>query len=146
MRIWSVTRSAERSWSPRRPREPSKVASLTLVAPAGFGDDINADYLRGFATASSRRELKPQLATLFADPSQATRQLADDLLKYKRTDGLDKALNTLLDTLLQPLDVRPLLSTVDVAVTVVWGRQDAVLPVTNAESLAGDVLLGSPAR
>lgn len=118
-------------------REPSRVASLTLVAPAGFGDDINADYLRGFATATSRRQLKPHLAALFADPSQATRQLADDLLKYKRLDGVDKALRTLLDTLLRPLDVRPLLSQVDVPVTVVWGRRDAVLPVTNAEGLTG---------
>jgi pyruvate dehydrogenase E2 component (dihydrolipoamide acetyltransferase) len=116
-------------------REPARVASLTLVAPAGFGDDINADYLRGFATATSRRELKPHLAALFADPSQATRQLADDLLKYKRIDGVDKALRTLLDTLLRPLDVRPLLSEVDVPVAIVWGRQDAVLPVTNAEAL-----------
>ncbi|GAB3000503.1 acetoin dehydrogenase dihydrolipoyllysine-residue acetyltransferase subunit [Amycolatopsis acidiphila] len=118
-------------------REPSRVASLTLVAPAGFGDDINADYLRGFATATSRRELKPHLAALFADPAQATRRLADDLMRYKRIDGVDKALRTLLDTLLRPLDVRPLLSEVDVPVTVLWGRLDAVLPATNAASLPG---------
>jgi pyruvate dehydrogenase E2 component (dihydrolipoamide acetyltransferase) len=117
-------------------RWPEKVASLTLVAPAGIGTDINADYLRGFAAASSRRELKPHLAALFADPSKATRQLAEDLMKYKRLDGVDKVLTTLLDTLLQPLDLNPLLSEVDVPVTVVWGRQDAVLPATNAASLA----------
>jgi pyruvate dehydrogenase E2 component (dihydrolipoyllysine-residue acetyltransferase) len=57
-------------------------------------------------------------------------------MKYKRLDGVDKVLNTLLDTVLQPLDVAPLLSEVDVPVTVVWGRQDAVLPATNAASLA----------
>ncbi|GAA5161781.1 MULTISPECIES: acetoin dehydrogenase dihydrolipoyllysine-residue acetyltransferase subunit [Amycolatopsis] len=116
-------------------REPSRVASLTLVAPAGFGDDINADYLRGFADATSRRELKPHLGALFGDPARVTRQLADDLMKYKRIDGVDKALHTLVDTLLRPLDVRPLLSEVDIPVTVVWGRRDAVVPVSNAASL-----------
>ncbi|KAA9156472.1 acetoin dehydrogenase dihydrolipoyllysine-residue acetyltransferase subunit [Amycolatopsis acidicola] len=119
-------------------REPGRVESLTLVAPAGFGDEVNADYLRGFATASSRRELKPHLAALFADPSQATRKLADDLMKYKRLDGVDKVLTTLLDTLLlRPLNVRPLLSEVDVPVTFVWGGQDAVIPPVNARELAG---------
>lgn len=118
-------------------REPGKVSSLTLVAPAGFGEEINAGYLRGFAAASSRRELKPQLAALFADPSQATRKLADDLMRYKRLDGVDKVLTTLLDTLLQPLDVRPLLSEVDVPVEFVWGNQDSVIPPGNARSLSG---------
>ncbi|NKQ55395.1 acetoin dehydrogenase dihydrolipoyllysine-residue acetyltransferase subunit [Amycolatopsis sp. K13G38] len=117
-------------------KAPEKVASLTLVAPAGFGKDVNADYLRGFAAASSRRALKPHLTALFADPSQATRQLADDLMKYKRLDGVDKALNTLLDTLLAPLDVTPLMSKVDVPVRVVWGRQDAVLPAAHGAALA----------
>lgn len=118
-------------------RAPSKVASLTLVAPAGFGDEINADYLRGFTSASSRRELKPHLTALFADPAQVTRQLADDLMKYKRMDGVDKALETLLGTLLAPIDARPLLSQVDAPTRVVWGRADAVLPVSNAEGLDG---------
>jgi len=117
-------------------KAPAQVASLTLVAPAGFGKDVNAEYLRGFASASSRRELKPHLTALFADPSQATRQLADDLMKYKRLDGVDKVLNTLLDTLLAPLDVTDLMSKVDAPVRVVWGRQDAVLPATHGESLA----------
>ncbi|PXY31354.1 acetoin dehydrogenase dihydrolipoyllysine-residue acetyltransferase subunit [Prauserella muralis] len=120
-------------------REPGRVASLTLVAPAGFGSEINAEYLRGFASASSRRELKPHLTALFADSSQVTRQLADDLMKYKRLDGVDKALNTLLGTLLDGdrpgIDAAPLLSTVEVPVAVVWGRADAVLPPANASGL-----------
>ena len=121
-------------------KAPGRVASLTLVASAGFGDTINAGYLRGFASSTSRRELKPHLGQLFADPSLATRQLADDLMKYKRLDGVDKALTTLLDTLLDGdapcIDAASMLSTVDVPVAVVWGRQDAVLPPDNAAALA----------
>jgi pyruvate dehydrogenase E2 component (dihydrolipoamide acetyltransferase) len=120
-------------------KAPGRVASLTLVAPAGFGQGINADYVRGFASASSRRELKPHLGQLFADPSRATRQFADDLMKYKRLDGVGKALNTLVGTLLdgdaQGIDAASLLSTVDVPVVVVWGREDAVLPASNAAAL-----------
>jgi pyruvate dehydrogenase E2 component (dihydrolipoamide acetyltransferase) len=112
--------------------EPGKVASLTLLAPAGYGAEADAEYLRGFAAANSRRELKPLLGRLFADESLATRQLADDLLRYKRLDGVDKALSALLGTLLdgdrQAIDTRALLEGVDVPVTVVWGGADRILP------------------
>ena len=57
-----------------------------------------------------------------------TRQLVDDLLRYKRLDGVDKALSALLGTLLdgdrQAIDTPRRCSTgVDVPVTVVWGRR-----------------------
>jgi pyruvate dehydrogenase E2 component (dihydrolipoamide acetyltransferase) len=114
-------------------RDPDRVASLTLLAPAGFGAHADAGYLRGFAAAASRRELKPLLGRLFADEAQVTRQLVDDLLKYKRLDGVAKALETLLSTLLsdadrQAIDTRALLERAGVPVTVVWGSADRILP------------------
>jgi pyruvate dehydrogenase E2 component (dihydrolipoamide acetyltransferase) len=67
---------------------PERVRSLTLVAGAGLGEEINRDYVEGFVSASSRRELKPVLQLLFADESLITRQLVEDVLKYKRIDGV----------------------------------------------------------
>jgi pyruvate dehydrogenase E2 component (dihydrolipoamide acetyltransferase) len=112
---------------------PDRVASLTLLAPAGYGSTADAEYLRGFAAATSRRQLKPLLGRLFADESLVTRQLVDDLLRYKRLDGVDKALATILDTLLtdagtQAIDTPRLLVEVSVPVTVVWGESDRILP------------------
>jgi len=113
-------------------RSPARVRSLTLVAPAGFGPDVDAEYLRGFAAAKSRRELKPLVGRLFADESLVTRQLVDDLLRYKRIDGVDAALQRLVGTLLdgdrQRIDTTALLASVDVPTVVVWGRQDRILP------------------
>jgi pyruvate dehydrogenase E2 component (dihydrolipoamide acetyltransferase) len=121
--------------------EPDRVRSLTLVAPAGFGPDADAGYLRGFADAASRRELKPQLGKLFADESQVTRQLVDDLLKYKRLDGVDRALKTLVGTLLdgdrQAIDTPALLARSTVPAVIVWGRADRVLPAAGAD-VVGD--------
>ncbi|HEY1970010.1 MAG TPA: acetoin dehydrogenase dihydrolipoyllysine-residue acetyltransferase subunit [Pseudonocardia sp.] len=111
---------------------PDRVASLTLLAPAGLGSIPDAEYLRGFAAASSRRELKPLLGRLFADESQVTRQLVDDLLKYKRLDGVAEALGTLLGTLLtgdrQAIELTGLLNGLSVPVSVVWGDADRILP------------------
>ena len=112
---------------------PGRVASLTLLAPAGYTPEADAEYLRGFAAAGSRRELKPLLGRLFADESLVTRQLVDDLLRYKRLDGVEKALATVLGTLLrddgtQAIDTQGLLAGLDVPVTVVWGSADRILP------------------
>jgi pyruvate dehydrogenase E2 component (dihydrolipoyllysine-residue acetyltransferase) len=104
---------------------PDKVSALTLVAPAGFGSQVDAGYLRGFASAGSRRELRPAPGELFADENQVTRQLVDDLLRYKRLDGVGAALETLLGTLLdgddQAIDAATLLATVEVPVAVLRG-------------------------
>lgn len=112
---------------------PGRVASLTLVAPAGASEGVDTEYLRGFATAESRRALKPLVERLFADPEAVTRKLVEDLLRYKRIDGVPAALQAMLRVLLtdsdtSAIDLRELLSGVDVPVRVVWGGQDRILP------------------
>lgn len=125
-------------------RAPRRVASLTLIAPAGLGsgrpgpdDGVNADYLRGFAAASSRRELKPLLEKLFADPGLVTRQLVDDVLKYKRLDGVGASLQAALGILLDENDGQAINTAVrlralegqGIPVTVLWGERDAILAI-----------------
>jgi pyruvate dehydrogenase E2 component (dihydrolipoamide acetyltransferase) len=122
---------------------PGRIASLTLIAPSGFGPQINAGYLRGFADAQTRRELKPVVGQLFADESLVTRQVVDDLLAYKRLDGVDEALHTLLGLLLdgdaQAADSTAALAVVGGAlpVSVVWGASDRVIPPDHAERVTG---------
>jgi pyruvate dehydrogenase E2 component (dihydrolipoamide acetyltransferase) len=126
-------------------RDPTRIASLTLIAPSGFGRQINAGYLRGFAGAQTRRELKPLVGQLFSDDKLVTRQVVDDLLAYKRLDGVEAALHTLLATLVggeeQRGDSAALLAAIGdaVPVTVVWGRQDQIIPAEQAAAVAGAV-------
>ncbi|HEY6315323.1 MAG TPA: acetoin dehydrogenase dihydrolipoyllysine-residue acetyltransferase subunit [Streptosporangiaceae bacterium] len=126
-------------------RDPRRIASLTLIAPTGFGSAINAGYLRGFADAQTRRELKPVVGQLFADESLVTRQVVDDLLAYKRLDGVDDALHALLGMLLdgdaQRADCAAALAAIGgaVPVGVVWGAADRIIPAAQAESVAGAI-------
>jgi len=126
-------------------RDPARIASLTLIAPSGFGAEINAGYLRGFADAQTRRELKAVIGQLFDDESLVTRQLVDDLLAYKRLDGVDEALHALADTLLdgeaQRGDSAASLAAIGGAapVTVIWGRADRIIPAAQAEAVPGAV-------
>jgi pyruvate dehydrogenase E2 component (dihydrolipoamide acetyltransferase) len=126
-------------------RDPGRIASLTLIAPSGFGPEINAGYLRGFADAQTRRELKPVVGQVFADDDLVTRQLVDDLLAYKRLDGVDEALHTLAGTLLdgdaQRGDSAALVTALAgaVPVTVIWGSADRIIPAAQAGSVPGAV-------
>ena len=105
-------------------RSPDRVRSLTLIDSAGLGGEVNPDYLDGFVNAGSRRELKPALELLFADSSLVTRRMVDDVLKYKRIDGVTEALRTLReDVLARRIDPDEL----DVPVLVIWGAQDRVI-------------------
>jgi pyruvate dehydrogenase E2 component (dihydrolipoamide acetyltransferase) len=126
-------------------RDPRRISSLTLIAPTGFGSAIGADYLRGFADAQTRRELKPLIGQLFADEGLVTRQVIDDLLAYKRLDGVDAALHALLGALLegdkQRTDSAAALAAIcgAVPVTVIWGSADRIIPPAQAESVTGAV-------
>jgi pyruvate dehydrogenase E2 component (dihydrolipoamide acetyltransferase) len=115
------------------------VASLTLIAPAGLGEDINPDYIDGFVTAERRRELKGVLKLLFADQSHVSRALVDDVLRYKRLDGVDAALRQVSAAMYpsghQTTVLAGDLDRLTVPVLAVWGSQDRVLPVAQAEPL-----------
>ena len=123
------------------PVAAGKIASLTLVSSAGYGPDVNAGYIRGFAEAQTRRELKPHLQQLFADQSLVNRQLIDDLLKYKRLDGVDAALSSIVASLLDDdksaVDVTAEQASFAGTTVAVWGAQDKVIPASNAGSLQG---------
>lgn len=84
--------------------QPERAASLTLIAPAYLGGEINADFLTGVVQARRARDLKPWLEQLTADPALVTRDMVEDVLKAKRLDGVDEALGRLRDRLTDGVD------------------------------------------
>ena len=122
---------------------PQRVASLTLVASAGLGDAINGQYLQGFVAASNRNALKPQMVQLFADPGLVTRQLLEDMLKFKRLEGVDLALQQLGAAIAegdrQRHDLRSVLG--QHPALVIWGAEDAIIPAAHAEGVEAEVLV-----
>jgi len=116
--------------------QPERVLSLTLIAPAGLGPEIDAEYIDGFIEASSRKQLKPVLQKLFADPDQVNRSMVDDVLKYKRLDGVQDALRGLRERLFPDgRQARTLdLSGYPGPVLVIWGERDGIIPASHASA------------
>jgi pyruvate dehydrogenase E2 component (dihydrolipoamide acetyltransferase) len=117
--------------------QPRLVCSLTLLASAGLGPEINTEYLQGFTTSRNRRELKPHIRQLFADESLVTRQLVADLLKYKRLDGVQESLEALAYQLgdhgAQAEEARQVIDAVPTL--VIWGADDRIIPASHARDL-----------
>ena len=120
-----------------------RAASLTLICSAGLGTEINSEYIQGFIGATRRKEIKPWLEQLFADPSLVSRQLVDDILKFKRLDGVEDALRTIADGFLadgtQSAVLADRLGDAGVPVLVVWGAEDRIIPAAHAQGLPGGV-------
>ena len=118
---------------------PEQVASLVLIAPAGLGPEIDGDYIEGFIASERRRDLKPHLQKLFADPALVNRQLIDDVLKYKRLDGTGAALRAIADQLFpggqQAIALRDRLADLATPVQVIWGVADRIIPAGQVEGL-----------
>jgi len=121
--------------------QPQRVASLTLIAPAGLGPDIDGAFIDGFVRAQRRREMQEVLTLLVHDPALVSRQMVEDVLRYKRLDGVQAALETIAGAWFP--DGRQAetieLAALSMPAQLIWGRDDRIIPVAHAEALAGRV-------
>lgn len=126
-------------------RQPDRVASLTLIAPAGLGPEISAAFIDGFIRAQRRREAQEVLALLVHDPALVSRTMVEDVLRYKRLDGATAALETIAGAWFpngnQTVELTAALAGLQAPVQIVWGRDDRILPVAHGKAFAGRVPL-----
>lgn len=122
-----------------------KVSALSLVASAGLGSEINGDYINGFVAAESRREIKPFLQQLVGDPKLINRTMIDDILKFKRLDGVSEALTKIKDSFIdanqQTCNLRSHLAELEIPVNVIWGSADRIVPASQADNLPPNVVV-----
>ncbi len=126
---------------------PAAVASLTLIAPAGLGPEIDGAYIDGFIAAGRRKDMKAVLQMLFADPQTVGRDMVEEVLKYKRLDGVEAALRGIAGTVFpggrQRTVLAERLSELAQPVQVIWGREDRILPPAQAEGLPANVAVAT---
>src|SRR6266702_2768834 len=83
------------------------------------------------------------LAKLFADPALVTRQLVEDIVKYKRLEGVNDALRKIasqaFDGNVQRAGYRDRLVQLAPRTLVIWGAEDQIIPAAHAQGLQGDI-------
>ncbi len=118
-------------------RQPDRVATLTLIASAGLGPEINATFIDGFVRAARRRDVEAVLRLLVHDPALVSRAMIEDVLRYKRLDGVAAALETIAGAWFPDgRQTYDLVTALPMPVQLIWGRDDRIVPVAHAEALA----------
>jgi pyruvate dehydrogenase E2 component (dihydrolipoamide acetyltransferase) len=122
---------------------PERVVSLALIASAALGPEIDCDYISGFIASGRRKQIEPQLQKLFANPKLIDRQLIEDVLKYKRLDGVESALRTIAANFCpggrQAVVLRYRLAELSVPILVIWGTEDRIIPPSHAHDLPENI-------
>lgn len=108
-------------------------ASLTLIASAGLGAEINGEFIRGFIAMQRRREAVEVLNQLVRDPALVSRSMVEDVLRYKRLDGVKAALEAIAAACFPGGEQsRSLAAGVTGRAQTIWGRDDRIVPVAHA--------------
>lgn len=119
--------------------EPSRVASLVLLAPGGFGEEINGRLLRRYAEAAGEEELRICLETMVGWPNPVPAETVQTLLEMRRRPGQTERLKEIAASITreerQGVIPREKLAALPMPVSVAWGTLDGVLPVHQANGL-----------
>jgi len=119
--------------------DPGRIASLTLAAPGGFGEAINGPLLQRHAAAANAAAIRDCMAAM-SGPGHA---VGDDAvtasLRMRVRPGQIEKLAEILGFIVrdgsQGMIPRSALAELPMPVTVLWGTQDPVLPVSQAAGL-----------
>lgn len=122
---------------------PDRVASLTLLAPIGLGQEINGEFIRGMIEAERRKDMKAVLENLFHDPALVGRDMVMKVLQAKRIDGAVQCLRTIAAQCFpdggQRWHARDRLASLKVPTQVVWGADDHIIPSAHSAGLPDTV-------
>jgi pyruvate dehydrogenase E2 component (dihydrolipoamide acetyltransferase) len=125
-------------------RKPDLVRSLTLIAPAGLGTEINATFIEGFVRAARRKDAAEVLQLLVHDPALVSRTMVEDVLRFKRLDGVADALAAIAQAWFaggqQQVSVAADLARANIPVQLIWGREDRIVPVAHAQAAPAQVV------
>lgn len=113
-------------------QNPDHVASLLLLAPGGFGPDIDCDMLRHFAAAKDEASLCRAMGAMCAPDFD----LPDDVIRqgvaFRQKDGQLEQLiaigNRMTKHGVQGVIPHDMLASIACPVRIMWGQQDALLP------------------
>lgn len=124
-------------------KAPDRVRSLTLLAPGGFGPEINHEALRRYGSAVGIEDLALGLVEMSAPGSMIDAAGLERLADARRLPGATVRLMEVLNSFLMETDGRmgqgtlPLSSFegLGVETRLLWGTEDPILPVTQAKSI-----------
>ncbi|WP_417723880.1 alpha/beta fold hydrolase [Salipiger sp.] len=113
------------------------VRSLTLIAPAGLGPEMNRGFVAGLTEAETPEALDFWLGQMVADAALLPEGFAEAVLAQMARQGTRVPLQRMARNLFPggrpAFDLTATLSATDVPLRLIWGREDNVLPPALAD-------------
>lgn len=126
-------------------QHPERVASLTLIAPAGLGQQLDRNLLERLPALDDAEDILALLRTLVARPALINKMTAQRVLGQLAREGARDALIAIASGLLASEDrIRSAAESVSARAVprlVLWGAEDAIYPLDQArtEAFGGDL-------
>lgn len=116
-----------------------RLRSLTCVSSAGFGDDINTDFIHGYLRADTMQAMRPNISILFHDE----RRVNDAMVSYavmarQNPDfraGIQRMTEANFPDGTQTYTYTDRLQDLAMPTHLIWGRHDRIAPPAHAERL-----------
>lgn len=122
---------------------PGRVKSVTLIAPAGLGPDINGAFIEGLCRAESEASLRPWMAELVSDPKLLSNSFIATAHKQLASAQKRGALRAMAHNLMphgtQAESLRHVLEELRVPTKVIWGTDDRIIPIHHGSNLPGQI-------
>jgi len=120
-------------------RAPDRVASLTLLAPGGFGPDISEERLKNLASPDGTDGLRDAMNAMGAPGFEMPTKNVAVYAAMQSVPGQREKLAEIAGKIAkdgrQGEIPRDSLATLAMPVTVVWGTEDPVLPYAQSQGL-----------
>ena len=105
---------------------------MTLIAPGGFGVEINQSLLRSYASAADVPTIHMLLDQFFGWEFDVPLALAEHEAKHRARDGalaaLEATAEAIIDGKVQKILPLQEIGALPMPIKVIWGTQDRVLP------------------
>lgn len=125
--------------------EPASVASLTLLAPGGFGPEINGRLIARYAAARSEADVRTALEAMTGFENPVSEEAVRGSFAMRATPGQVEKLVEMGGLISrngkQGAIPREWLEKLPMPVSVVWGRLDGVLPFYQTDDLPAQFAL-----
>ncbi len=116
------------------------IASLTFLAPGGFGAEINAAVLKQFGAVRLRPELMDVISQFYAPRYPIARSTLDRFSGFRMRGGQTEMMIKISEMITTPEGMQGTLPLAKIAAlsipsTVIWGDKDKIVPVSQAYNL-----------
>lgn len=107
-----------------------RVGALTLIAPAGLGPEIDADFIHGVAGVTTDGALAHLLRRLARRPPQLSRAQLGGMVRDFAKGRLKELAADLAAHGRQGVDIVPDLAAIPDPLRIIWGLEDRIIPWT----------------